>query len=103
MSGETSRHPPGAAVCERHGLRFDPATQEGCVICRRERAGTTPAPRAEASAGAGRAWAVAVLLWLSAGGVLFLAHREVLASFAELRLIANLLGGDDSAAGDADD
>lgn len=104
MSGETSRPPSsGATVCGRHGLRFDPATQTGCVICRREGAGATPTPRAASPAGAGRAWAIAALLWLAAGGVLFLAHREVLASFSELRLIAGLLSGDEAAAGDAGD
>jgi hypothetical protein len=27
--------PPELALCEKHGLRFDPAVQPGCTICRR--------------------------------------------------------------------
>ena len=97
MSGDaTAPRPSAAAVCERHGLRFDPTKQDGCVLCRRERAGgeTLPtAPRGATPAANGRAWAVAALLWVVGGGALFVAHREVLAAFAELRLAIELFGG----------
>ncbi len=42
--------PPPAAprahsvVCETHGLRYNPATHDGCVRCRRERGEVTTAP-----------------------------------------------------------
>jgi hypothetical protein len=103
VSDDAAPRAPGPAVCERHGLRFDAATQEGCVLCRRERAAGGAAPMATAIRSA-RAWAVAGLLWLVGGGVLFVAHRAVLDSFAAIALVGELaFGGDAERAAPAPD
>jgi len=74
---------PGSRLCARHGLRFDPATQDGCVLCRRERSAAAPAaPSRIDSVGAG--WLVAALLWIATGLALSSLHEIVLASFAGL-------------------
>src|SRR5438477_6813554 len=40
-------------VCATHGLRYDPASTTGCVICRREAAHDAAAPPAGATPAAG--------------------------------------------------
>jgi len=48
---------------------------------------------------AGRAWAVAALLWVLAAGALYVAHRKVMASFSVFSLAAEAaFGGDDAVA-----
>lgn len=97
MSDKAPR-PSTAAVCERHGLRYDPTQHEGCVLCRRERGAAATESTSAGSSGSspGRAWAVAALIWLLAGGTLYVAHREVLASFAPFLLAAEgALGADE--------
>jgi hypothetical protein len=64
-------------LCGPHRLRYDPRTQRGCVLCRRDLAADAGRPRAERS---GRTWAgpgfccvltaIAVLLWMRALPVL---------------------------------
>jgi hypothetical protein len=69
-------------ICEKHGLRFDPERADGCVLCRRERGGESPAAAAAASVPAAGgslksalAWTVG--LWLAGGTLLYLAHDQV--------------------------
>jgi hypothetical protein len=66
-------------VCQKHGLRYDPETQIGCVVCRREAAAAAPAatPAAPAEDGLGKPLAVAAAIWLASALVLFAAHREM--------------------------
>ena len=72
------------AMCEKHGLRYDPSVHAGCVMCRRETAETTMAkpPATARSTPAGDrsivpALVVSVLLWVTFGAVLFSAHQAV--------------------------
>lgn len=88
---ETPRELRGG-VCERHGLRFDPATQSGCVLCRRERA-AAEAPEARPVRpttidAVGPGWLVAALLWLAAGAALYGLHERVLAAFGAVLPVA---------------
>lgn len=69
----TYREPPGGVPCEAHGLRYDPRTHPGCVLCRRA-AGedVEDAPRSWWSWQ--RAVGVGVALVVVAGGGLALAR-----------------------------
>lgn len=63
--------PTKLAVCEQHGLRFDPALAPGCVLCRRGDA-TSQAPRLEPRklvwmAGAALAVVLAALVAVAVG------------------------------------
>lgn len=86
------------AICEKHKLRFDPETQSGCVLCRKEAAAASgiapPAPTAE-SAGRGPHAApesgsagdilaplgVAAAIWVVSALTLFAVHREMAAVY----------------------
>jgi len=74
---------PSSAICERHRLRFDPRTQSGCVLCRKE-AGATTRERAggRRSDSVGPGWLLAALLWLLSGLALSALHASLLASFS---------------------
>lgn len=76
--------------CEKHGLRFNADSQDGCVICRREASGGAPPPRAPAGTGAldpstrvasgaplGPALLVTAVLITGTTGAFFLAHKAV--------------------------
>jgi hypothetical protein len=95
------QRPLRSVICERHGLRFDPSVHDGCVRCRREAAtspdAAVPAAGAAAEPPVGRAWAWAAVLWLVAGGALYLAHRQVVASFAGWQLAADVAFGEPAA------
>jgi len=72
------------AMCEKHGLRYDPSVHAGCVMCRRETGEATMAhpPAGAKSARPGDrsilpALVFSVLLWLTFGFVLFSAHQKV--------------------------
>ena len=86
-------------VCERHGLRYNPESQSGCVRCRKEageRIGTT-APRAAVRAGVVRAsassesgslaaaLAVAFLLIAISSALLYLEHKATWDDVMETR------------------
>ncbi len=55
-----------AVKCERHGLHYNPATQTGCALCRREAAGGAAAAEAARGPAGGtalvRAWLLAAVL-----------------------------------------
>ncbi len=51
MSGAT-QHAVDIAVCDRHGLRYNRATENGCVRCRREAGARTPATGSDGRAAA---------------------------------------------------
>jgi hypothetical protein len=69
------------AVCEKHGLRYDPESQAGCVICRREAGASSlaasPASAAPAEDGLARPLALAAAIWLISALALFGVHREM--------------------------
>jgi hypothetical protein len=89
------------AVCEKHGLRYNRATESGCVRCRRESgvvalppaagsqptatarpAGAAAPPRSEQPASAGTQLLIALLLVGGTGGIFYGAQQSVLAGFA---------------------
>lgn len=69
-----------AVKCEKHGLHYDPARMDGCVICRREAGGGTGAAR-KADGAMGRALAVTALLLLLTTACLYFVHGMVIESF----------------------
>lgn len=60
-----AKRPTTVVKCEKHGLHYDSALMDGCVICRRE-AGGAPAARPR-SMGKALAIAAAALLLVLAG------------------------------------
>src|SRR5262245_34239917 len=86
------------ATCEKHGLRFDPETQAGCVLCRKEAVAasgvaptvSTAAQRAERPSPAAVSpvpangvlapLAVAVGLWLVSALALYTIHQQIAVS-----------------------
>ena len=86
MSDPVAAGGGASALCERHRLRYDPRTQTGCVLCRREEAGASsvePVAKGGAADDVRRGWAVAALLWLAAAGALFGVHRQIAAALAQ--------------------
>ncbi len=78
----TSEPPPEASVrievCEKHGLRFNAATEDGCARCRTETGERAMGPRgfvAQRPPDLGRSVLVAMLMIVGIGGSLFAAHR----------------------------
>lgn len=70
--------------CEKHGLHYDSARMEGCVLCRREAGGgTATLSRAAAapSGSMGQALAVTAVLLLLTTACLYFIHGRVAASF----------------------
>jgi len=85
--------PVDIVTCDKHGLRYNRATDKGCVRCRTESGAASGAPRASAPrAGAkgapeppaslGVQLLVAALLVGGTGGLFYGAHQAVLESFA---------------------
>ena len=69
-----------AVKCEKHGLHYNPATMDGCVICRREAGGGTR--RAASPSGSmGQALAVTAVLLLLTTACLYFLHGMVIESF----------------------
>lgn len=69
-----------AVKCEKHGLHYNPATMDGCVICRREAAGgaRTAAP---GDGSMGKALAITAILLLLTTACLFFVHGMVVETF----------------------
>ena len=64
-----AKRPTTVVKCEKHGLHYDSALMNGCVICRREAGGASPTPPRSL----GRILAVAALvLAVILGGLYFL-------------------------------
>jgi len=65
-------------LCEKHGIRYNAALQNGCVRCRKEAGDAGPSPRTSAAAGgdgsALPALLVTLLLILATGGALYGLH-----------------------------
>ena len=83
MTPDLPPDPPttGAAVrievCEKHGLRYNAATDEGCARCRTEAGGRTMDQRGftpRPAVNVGRSLLVAAALVIAIGGSLFAAH-----------------------------
>lgn len=79
------KRPTVSVKCEKHGLRYNPATTDGCVICRRE-AGGGAAPGRSAAAAApsgsmGQALAVTAILLLLTTACLYMLHGMVAGIF----------------------
>ena len=79
------KRPTTAVKCEKHGLHYNPATMDGCVICRREAGGGTAPVRSGAAAAPsgsmGQALAVTAILLLLTTACLYLVHGMVAESF----------------------
>ncbi len=77
----TSNPPPSSVsvVCEKHGLRYNPALQTGCVRCRRAD-GASPAPAGQPPKSGGTslatAWVLALVLILAVGFALYATHLK---------------------------
>lgn len=70
-----AKRPTTVVKCDKHGLHYDPAKMNGCVICRRE-AGGAPAGKARPRS-PGKALAIAaILLILTLAGLLFIRVKE---------------------------
>jgi len=70
--------PASVVKCEKHGLHYDSAKANGCVVCRRE-AGEPPPPRqaAPGSGSLGMPLAVAAVLILVTAFALQAAHGQL--------------------------
>lgn len=90
-----AKRPATAVKCEKHGLHYNPATMDGCVICRREAGGGTAAVRAAAPGGGsmGRALAVTAVLLLLTTVCLYFVHGMVVKSFRGAPGVNALDGG----------
>ena len=86
-----AKRPTTAVKCEKHGLHYNPATMDGCVLCRREAGGGSTAPRREGSMG--RALAVTAVLLLLTTACLYFVHGMVIESFQGKPEINALDGG----------
>lgn len=98
-----------AVVCEAHGLRYNPATHDGCVRCRRERGelparkapsrasaskGRSAAPQSAASRANATAMAIAVALMLIVGAGMVL-YMGAVSTYDEMQEIRQGAWGDD--------
>lgn len=75
-----AKRPATAVKCEKHGLHYNPATMDGCVICRREAGGGT-AVRSDGSMG--KALAITAVLLLLTTVCLYFVHGMVVESFGK--------------------
>ena len=79
------KRPSNLVKCEKHGLHYDPAKMDGCVICRREAGGGTAPVRSAAvaapSSSMGQALAVTFILLLLTTACLYLVHGMVAETF----------------------
>jgi len=84
-----TERPVQIAICERHGLKYNAATEAGCVRCRRESGegveGATPAARRRS---APVQLLVAALLVGTTGALFCAAQRPILAGYPLLRQAA---------------
>lgn len=92
------KRPTTAVKCEKHGLHYNPATMDGCVICRREAGGGTAPGRSAAAAAApsgsmGQALAVTAVLLLLTTACLYMLHSMVAGSFKGTREVNALDAG----------
>ncbi|HVG09424.1 MAG TPA: hypothetical protein VNM67_17095 [Thermoanaerobaculia bacterium] len=85
-----AKRPATAVKCEKHGLHYNPATMDGCVICRREAGGSVPA-RSDGSMG--KALAITAVLLLLTTACLYFAHGMVMESFQGAPEVNALDGG----------
>ncbi|HWM90263.1 MAG TPA: hypothetical protein VN493_05805 [Thermoanaerobaculia bacterium] len=77
------KRPSSLVKCEKHGLHYDPARMDGCVICRREAGGGT-ATRSAASAprgSMGQALAVTAILLVLTTVCLYFVHGMAIETF----------------------
>jgi hypothetical protein len=81
-----------AVKCEKHGLHYNPATMDGCVICRREAGGGTRTASAP-SGSMGQALAVTAVLLLLTTACLYFVHGMVIESFGRAPEVNALDGG----------
>ena len=87
-----------AVKCEKHGLHYNPATMDGCVICRREAGGGRTAVRTAAPSGSmGQALAVTAVLLLLTTACLYFVHGMVVESFQGASEVNALDAGFDEA------
>lgn len=87
-----------AVKCEKHGLHYNPATMDGCVICRREAGGGTAVRSAASGGSMGQALAVTAILLLLTTACLYFLHGMVAESFGgsrEVNALSPLEGGFD--------
>ena len=83
-----------AVKCEKHGLHYNPATMDGCVICRREAGGGTSARTAARSdSSMGKALAITAVLLLLTTACLYFVHGMVIESFGRAPEVNALDGG----------
>ena len=81
-----SERPVQIAICERHGLKYNAATETGCVRCRREsEPPPTTSPSAPRAASAPLQIVVALLLVSGAGALFCAAQSAMLAGYPLLR------------------
>lgn len=77
-----AKRPTTAVKCEKHGLHYNPATMDGCVICRREAGGGATSVASSAPSGSmGKALAVTAVLLLLTTACLYFVHGMVAESF----------------------
>lgn len=73
-----AKRPTTVVKCEKHGLHYDSAKMDGCVICRREAGGGGAAAVRTASPGSlGPALAVTAILLLLTTACLYFLHGFV--------------------------
>ena len=82
-----------AVKCEKHGLHYNPATMDGCVICRREAGGGGTRTTAAPSGSMGQALAVTAVLLLLTTACLYFIHGMVVESFGRAPEVNALDGG----------
>lgn len=89
-----AKRPTTAVKCEKHGLHYNPATMDGCVICRREAGGGTRTAASSAPSGSmGQALAVTAVLLLLTTACLYFVHGLVVESFQGAAEVNALDGG----------
>ncbi len=89
-----AKRPATAVKCEKHGLHYNPATMDGCVICRREAGGSTATVTAARSDGSmGKALAITAVLLLLTTACLYFAHGMVIEAFQGVPGVNALDGG----------
>ena len=89
-----AKRPTTAVKCEKHGLHYNPATMDGCVICRREAGGGARTAAASAPSGSmGQALAITAVLLLLTTACLYFVHGMVIESFQGKPEVNALDGG----------
>lgn len=88
-----AKRPTMAVKCEKHGLHYNPATMDGCVICRREAGGGSAAARPADGGSMGKALAITAVLLLLTTVCLYFVHGMVIESFGKTAEVDALDGG----------